>query len=151
MWLAVLFAEPYDVSHLDLKKTSEPSAIAPIALLLAVSLVFLFSDGTAKPVGAEGPTIRIEDVRTTLGSRISNLQATLDGVSGASNEPLTEENTQLKAQLEAIQQAEQDNSVKGTQKLRSRNEVLEEQIRQLVIKPARKIVSSVDVEARFAV
>jgi len=91
LWLPVLFAESYDVGHLDLKKISEPSAIAPIALLLAGSLVFLFSDGTVKPVGAEGPTIRIADVRTKLGSRISDLQATLDGVSGASNEPLTEE------------------------------------------------------------
>lgn len=150
---AILFAGLYDVGHFGLKKLIGPFAIVPISLLLVGSLMPLFLRGNAKPVesaGTEEFTDKIEDVRTELGSRISNLQGTVDGLSGQNTDSLIEENSQLKEQLDAIQQAERDRVLRETQELRSRNEALEEQIKQWAIKTVDETISPDDAEVRSA-
>ncbi|MDD9910614.1 MAG: hypothetical protein OXR62_13110 [Ahrensia sp.] len=134
---AVLFAAAVDLAGLGLGDTLGILAAIPLLLFVVGSLAHIFlSGGGAAAVASDAGddiTAKIEDVRTKLGTRISNLQGAVDGLSGQDRDTLLAENQQLKEQLEAIEQAERDKVMAEMDSLKERNELLEEKIKQWAI------------------
>ena len=147
--LAVLIAGAYDVMHLGFGEMLSPLAIVPIALYAIFSIASLFLPTGKGPDGQmdeEGLVAKMDELQSKSNSRLATMQTTLDGMTGQDKESLVEENRVLKEQLEAIQQAEHDKVLSEAEKLRKKNEDLENQIKKWAVQTVGETVAGENAE-----
>jgi len=128
---------------LGLGQILSPLAIIPITLFTIIAVIPIFIQGgnaTSKQLDEESLIAKIDDVQSKATSRLAAMQNMLDGMTGQDKESLAEENKQLKEQLEAIKQAERDKVLSEAEKLRRKNEDLENQIKQWAIQTVGETV-----------
>ena len=148
---AFLFAAALDIGHVGLNQLGM-IALAPISFFVIFSIAHIFmsggSGGGDEEFDEEEFMEAFKEFKSKIAGRMGDFQTTLDSMNGEDKDTLSEENKQLKEQLEAIHQAERDKVLTEAESLRSRNEELERQIKEWAIKTVDDTVKPEDaVEA----
>lgn len=147
---AALLAGLYDVMHLGIGEMLHGFAIVPVSIyaLGSIAAVFLNPKPSAVTAAAvdEARLEALVEFQSKAASRFSSLQNQIDSFSGQDQAALLEENKTLKAELEAIHQAERDKVDGEMEGLRLRNEELERQIRLWASEAVGKAVKGEEIQ-----
>ena len=141
----VLFAAALDIGHLDLAHTMSTLAVIPLAIFMSGMLVVVFMGGGNAALASESKQddliAKFDDFRAKTASNIATFQGRLDAMSGQDRDSLLAENKALKAELEAIHEAERAKVEDEFQQLRERNLQLEQQIKEWAVKTVGSAIS----------
>lgn len=142
----VLFAATFDVGHLGLAPMLGSLTAIPVATFAICSLAAIFTMPKAgsSEAGAEvseESLAAFTQFQSKAISRFASIENTIDMMSGNDKESLIEENKALKAELDAIHQAERDKVASEVEELRKHNEQLEEEIKQWARKAVENAVT----------
>ncbi len=143
--VTVLFVAALDIGHLGLAKTMSTLATIPLAIYFIGAMMMMFMGGGSS-APQEMPDVdelaaKIDDIQSKTASHIASFQNTIDAMSGQDRDSLMAENKALKEELEAIREAERQKAEDEFNSLRSKNEQLEQQIKEWAIKT---VASSVE-------
>lgn len=132
----VLFVAALDIGHLGLAEKMSTLAAIPVVFYLLGAVAMLFMGGSgAAPASPdlEALTAKVDDIQSKTASHIAAFQGKLDAMSGNDYDSLVEENKALKAELEAIREAERAKADNEFEQLRTRNQQLEQQIKDWAV------------------
>lgn len=146
----VLLAGLYDTMHLGLGEMMYGYSIVPVSIygLGAILAVFLNPKSSAVTAAAVDE-VRLDaliEFQSKAAARFSALQSQIDSFSGQDQAALLEENKTLKAELDAIHQAEREKADGEMEALRLRNEELERQIRLWASEAVGKAVKGEEIQ-----
>ncbi|PWW00037.1 hypothetical protein DFR52_103238 [Hoeflea marina] len=149
-----LLAGLYDTMHLGLGELLHGFSIVPVSIFgLGAILAVVLSPKPAAVTAAAADEARLDalvEFQSKAASRFSALQNQIDSFSGQDQAALLEENRALKAELDAIHQAEREKVGGEMEALRLRNEELERQIREWASQAVGKAVRGEEVPAMKA-
>ncbi|WP_018689397.1 hypothetical protein [Ahrensia kielensis] len=141
----VLFAATFDVGHMGLAPMLGSLTAIPVATFAIFSIAAIFTmpkAGASASIGnSEDAIAAFTQFQSKTASRFASLENTIDMMSGNDKESLIEENKKLKAELDAIHQAERDKVDSEVEELRKHNEQLEEEIKQWARKAVENAVN----------
>ena len=148
---AALLAGLYDTMHLGLGEILHGFSIVPVSIYgVGAILAVLLNPKPAAVAAASGvDEVRLDalmEFQSKAASRFSALQSQIDSFSGQDQAALLEENKALKAELDAIRQAEREKVDGEMETLRLRNEELERQIRLWASEAVGKAVKGEEIE-----
>jgi hypothetical protein len=141
-----LFAATFDVGHMGLAPMLGSLTVIPVVTFAIFSIAAIFTmpkagSGGAVVENSEDVIASFTQFQSKTASRFASLENTIDMMSGTDKESLIEENKKLKAELDAIHQAERDKVDSELEELRKHNEQLEEEIKLWARKAVENAVS----------
>ncbi len=148
----VLFSVIFDLGRIGLREKLLGTEMVFIGLYLVGSLATLvLAPKPAASASFDSAVIHsLQEFQSKATSRFALMQSMIDSVSGNDHASLLEQNKTLKAQLDAIHQAERVKVDSEVEILRQRNEELEQQIRQWALMAVSKSVAGEPVASMKA-